>query len=122
MITTAELRIRYREFSDADMYPDSKLQLYINDAVILMADEHRWFDWYNQAQAALVGHLMYIADSSESGDGGIIAPMKKQDVDDVVIEQAVNAVDVTGLDYYATIYGQTYMRYVRMTFTGIFGI
>lgn len=121
-ITTAELRLRYNEFSDIDIYPDTKLQLYIDDAVIIMADEVRWFDWYKQAQAALVGHLLAVAESTESGDFGIMAPTKKQEVDDVIIEHAVNPVDPTGLDYLTTAYGQTYFRYLRMTFTGLYAI
>ena len=122
MITIGEFRVRYPEFSDEDFYSDARLNLFISDAVTIMADENRWLDFYNIAQAALVAHLLTIADNTEGGGDAGMFPISKQEVDDVIIQSAVNPVDVNSSLLYSTTYGRVYYRYLRMVFTTIIGI
>ena len=122
MITVADFRIRYPEFEDVDLYADARIQMFIDDAVIWMKDEHRWLDWYLLAQYCLVGHFLAIANMSETGDAGSAYPVKKQEVDDVLVEHAVAEVKATMDNFHSTIYGQNYYRYLLMTFAGPIGV
>lgn len=122
MVTVGEIRLRYPEFRDEDFYPDARLELFISDAVTLMADENRWLDFYNIAQAALVAHLLTVSTNTEGGGDAGMFPIEKQAVDDVLIHSAVNPVDVSSSLLFSTTYGRVYFRYLRMTFTTIIGI
>ena len=122
MILVADFRTRFPEFADIALFTDARIQLMIDEAVILMADEVRWLDWYELAQNYLVAHLLTLANATESGDGEARFPLKKQDVDDVLIESAVNKVAADISPLFTTTYGQSYYRYLRMTFTGIYGV
>lgn len=122
MITITDFRTRYPEFSDPILYPDARIQMFIDDAVIWMSDETRWLDWYNLAQFCLVAHFLAVATLSENGDSNANFPIKKQEVDDVLIEQAVGDISPTMDNFHTTTYGQSYYRYLRMTFTGLYGV
>ena len=122
MITIEDFRLRYPEFSDIDMFADERIQLFIDDAVIWMSEESRWLDFYPLAQNCLVAHFLAVSTLTESGDANSIFPVRKQEVDDVIIESAVNDINPTMDNFHSTSYGQSYYRYLRMTFTGIYGV
>jgi len=122
MIDIASFRIRYPEFANQTLYSDLRIQIFIDDAVIYMSDENRWLDFYVLAQSALVGHLLAVAQASETGDSGSLFPIKKQDVDDVIIDSAVSAAKPTNSNLASTTYGQVYHNFLRMTFAGIIGV
>lgn len=123
MITIGDLRLRYPEFSDEDLYPDNRIQLFIDDAVLIMKDNNgRWLDYYNLAQSALVAHLLELASNTEGGGDGGLFPISKQAVDDVLIESAINPVDVTESLLFSTTYGRVYYKYLRKCFTTMIAI
>ena len=122
MIQITDFRTRYPEFSDATLYPDARIQMLIDDAVIWMSDETRWLNWYDLAQNCLVAHFLAVATLTEAGETNSQFPIARQEVDDVVIESAVSGVSPTMDDFFSTSYGQSYYRYLRMTFTGIYGV
>lgn len=116
MATPADIKVRFPEFTDV---LDARIQLFIDDAELLMASPVRWLTYYEVALAYHTAHLLYVALNSEQGDGGIIAPIKKQEVDDVIIEQAVSPMKADALDFNSTTYGKRYYSYVRICFMGI---
>jgi len=122
MIAIADFRTRFPEFSDSILYPDARIQLFIDDAVIWMSSEGKWLDWYGLAQHCLVAHFLAVATLSESGDSNSIFPAVKQEVDDVLIQQAVSDVSPTMDNFFSTVYGQNYNRYLKMTFSGPIGV
>lgn len=122
MITIADFRTRYPEFGDSTLYPDARIQLFIGDAVIWMSETSKWLDWYELAQHCLVAHFLAVATFSESGDSNAQFPVKKQEVDDVLIEHAVGNVNPTMDNFYSTVYGQSYNQYLNMTFAGPVGV
>lgn len=122
MIDIASFRIRYPEFANITLFTDARVQLFIDDAVIYMSDENRWLDFYTLAQSALVGHLLTVAQASATGDSGSLFPISKQDVDDVIIETSISAVKPTASNLSSTTYGQVYQNFLRMTFTGMYGV
>lgn len=119
MATVADFRTRFPEFVDI---LDPRIQMFLDDAELLMASPVRWLDFYDIAHCYHAAHLLYLANLSETGDGGVVGPVKKQEVDDVIIEQAVSAVTPTALDYLSTAYGKRYYQYLRLCFAGIIGV
>lgn len=123
MITVANFRIRFPEFSDDTLFTDARIQMFIDDAVIWMSeDDGRWLDWYELAQYYLVAHFLTVATLTEGGDANSQFPVALQEVDDVIIKSAVSDVKPTMDVFHTTSYGQTYYRYLKMTFTGIYGV
>lgn len=120
MATLADFRARFPEF---DGVADGRVQIFLDDAALLMASPDRWLDFYDVAHAYHVAHLLTVSIWTSYGDAGAIGPVKKKEVDDVVIEKAVGAgVTPTTLNWFSTSYGQQYYQYLRVCFTGIYGV
>ena len=119
MATIADFRIRFPEFVDS---ADGRVQLFLDDAALLMATPTRWLDFYDIAQLYHAAHLLYVGNYTATGDGNVLAPVKKQEVDDVIIEQAVSGLAPNASDLQSTAYGKRYYQYLRLCFTGIYGV
>jgi hypothetical protein len=119
MATIVSMKDRFPEFVDI---PDARIQLFLDDAMLLMANRERWLDFYEVALSYFAAHLLYVGGLSATGDGGVIGPLKRQEVDDVVIEQAVAGVKATAEDLLSSTYGKRYYQYRRLCFTGIYGV
>ncbi len=110
MADVSQFQSRFPEFCEED---NDRVQLFLDDAELLMADKPKWMNFYDVAHSYYAAHLLTVGLSTESGDSGILAPIKKQEVDDVIIEQAVSAVSPTADDLYSTSYGKRYVNYRR---------
>ena len=121
MASVADFQLRFPEFCDED---DERVQLFLDDAALLMSDNEsgKWLTFYDVAQLYHAAHLLAVGMSTESGDIGSIAPVRKQEVDDVIIEHAVSDIGPTADDLYSTSYGKRYISYKRICFTGIYGV
>jgi len=119
MATIVDFRTRFPEFVDST---DERIQLFIDDATLLMASPTRWLDFYDIALCYHAAHLLYVGNYTATGDGNVLGPVRKQEVDDVIIEQAVNGVTPTQSDLFSTVYGKRYYQYQRLCFTGIYGV
>ena len=119
MATVVDFQDRFPEFTDIT---DSRVQMFLDDASLLMASPTRWLDFYDVALCYHAAHLLYVATLTATGDGGVLAPVKKQEVDDVVIEQAVGNVKPTAEDLLSTAYGKRYYQYRRLCFAGMYGV
>jgi len=119
MADLVTFKLRFPEFEDVI---DARIQLFLDDAALMMSSPIRWLDFYDVAQCYHAAHLLYVALYTESGDGGVLAPVKKQEVDDVVVEQAVGSVKPTALDWFSTAYGKQYYQYMRLVFAGPRGV
>lgn len=118
--TVVSFGIRFPEFCDVD---DDRVQLFLDDAALLMGtDDGRWLDFYSVAHAYHAAHLLTAGEASESGDYGILAPVKRQEVDDVVIESAIGNISATADDYFSTTYGKRYIHYRKICFMGPVGV
>lgn len=118
MATVADFKARFIEFDSVD---DARIQIFLDDAALVMASPERWLDFYDVAHVYHTAHLLTIATWSSMGDAGAIGPVKKKEVDDVIIEKAITAANPTALNYFTTTYGQQYFMYQRLCFTGIYG-
>ena len=119
MTSVAEFKDRFVEFAEVD---DVRLQLFLDDAALLMSSPAKWLDFYDVALAYHAAHLLVVSIHTETGDSGIIAPIKHQEVDDVVIKNAIGDVDPTFDDMYSTTYGKRYISYRRRCFIGLLGV
>ena len=102
MATVAQFQTRFPEFCQVD---DDRVQLFLDDAAQLMNDPAKWLSFYDTAHAYYAAHLLAVAEHTESGDSGIMAPAKKQEVDDVVIHNAIGELNPTLENLYSTSYG-----------------
>ena len=119
MATVLQFQARFPEFCGVG---DDRVQLFLDDAALLMADVPKWGDYYDVAHSYYAAHFLVVGQATESGDYGVLAPVKKQEVDDVIIEQAVSAVSATADDLYSTSYGKRYVNYRRLAIPLIIGV
>ena len=119
MATLEDFRNRFPEFIDV---PENRINLFLGDAELLMADPVRWLSFYDVAHAYHAAHLVYVGLHTQSGDGSVMAPVKRQEVDDVIIEQAIGAVTPTADDLLSSAYGKRYDMYRKICFAGIMGV
>tara|TARA_R110002020_G_scaffold25874_3_gene83696 strand:- start:366 stop:725 length:360 start_codon:yes stop_codon:yes gene_type:complete len=119
MATIATFRERFPEFS---VESDTRVQLFLDDAELLMASPDKWLAYYDTAHAYYAAHFLYCALQTEMGDGGVLAPIKKQEVDDVMVEQAVTALAANASDLQSTAYGKRYVNYRRLIAAGPLGV
>lgn len=117
-------RSRFPEFSDSVEYPDTRIQLFLDDAVnvYMGTDENRWCGKYDVAQAYLAAHLLTVGTGSELGDsnsksGGI----SSKSAGGVSISYATVAKDRTDNDQFfsSTVYGQQFLIIRNSCFVGV---
>lgn len=119
MASVAEFKLRFPEFCNE---VDGRVQLFLNDAALIMSSKPKWLDFYDVAHEYLTAHLFVVAQNTASGDSGTLAPVKHQEVDDVVIKNAIADVDPTFDDMYSTSYGKRYIAYRRRCIIGLIGV
>ncbi|NQZ74591.1 MAG: DUF4054 domain-containing protein [Ekhidna sp.] len=117
MLTYANWIARFPEFTAT---PEVRFDIFLDDAVLKMGKlESRWGTAYDKAQAYLVGHLIYLANRSSAGEQGAAVPIRSKEVDEVVVEYAISRDQANNFDALnSTTYGQEYIRYRRIYFSG----
>ena len=119
MASVAQFQERFPEFCDVN---DTRVQMFLDDAALLMKSPDKWLSFYDVAHSYHAAHFLVVAEATEMGDSGILAPVKEQEVDDVVIKNAIGDVEVTFDDLYSTSYGKRYVSYRRIITAGIYGV
>lgn len=100
-ITVSEFRTRFPEFSSEDDYPESRIQMFIEDTlnIHLGSNERPWNGKYNFAQSYLVAHLLTLATATELGDSSAkVGPISNKTVAGVSVSRAVVAKDRSDSD------------------------
>ena len=119
MASVADFTLRFPEFCDVD---DKRIQLFLDDAALLMTEPSRWLSFYEVAHVYHAAHLLTVGSFSEMGDAGVVAPVRKKEVDDVVIEKAINSQSPTSDNLLSTTYGVTYYKYLRIVTPRMVGV
>lgn len=119
MASVADFQNRFEEFCEVD---DDKVQMFLDDVALIMGSPARWLKFYDVAQQCYAAHFLSVSESTESGDSGITAPIKKQEVDDVVIESAIESIQPTFDELLSTAYGKRVLFYRKICFTGMRGV
>lgn len=120
MATSAAMFVaRFPEFADVDV---DRIQIFLDDAELTMVSETKWLGYFNVAHAYKAAHFLAIGQVTETGDIGVVGPISKQEVDDVVIEQAISSVSPTAEEFLSTSYGKRYIMYRKLCFTGPIGV
>ena len=117
--SVADFQLRFKEFCDVD---DVVVQLFLDDVALIMSSEAKWRGYYNTAQVYYAAHFLTVSHHTESGDSGTLAPVKKQEVDDVVIESAVGNIEPTFDELHSTSYGKRVIFYRKICFSGMYGV
>ena len=123
-VTVAAFRARFPEFTDDTVYPDARIEIFIEDAqlVYMGADENRWLGKYDYAQAYLVAHLLVSGEASEVGDSSVkVGPVSSKSAGGVSVTRAVATKDRSdGDDFYmGTVYGQRFLMTRNVCFVGV---
>ena len=123
-VTVAAFRARFPEFSDDVTYPDSRVEIFIEDSQLIYmgADENRWLGKYDYAQAYLVAHLLITAEASGAGDSSVkVGPVSSKSAGGVSVTRAVATKDRSdGDDFYmGTVYGQRFLMTRNACFAGV---
>lgn len=117
MLTYANWVARFPEFTAT---PEVRFNIFLEDAVLKMGStESRWGKAYDKAQAYLVAHLVYLANRTAAGEQGAAVPIRRKEVDEVVVEYAISRDQQNNFNSLnSTSYGQEYIRYRRTYFSG----
>ena len=119
MATVADFQNRFPEFSNVD---EDRVQLFLDDAALIMGTSGKWLKFFDVAHQYYAAHFLTVATATEFGDSGVLAPVTHQEVDDVVIKNAIGDIKPTMEDVYSTSYGKQFANYRRMCFNGMIGI
>tara|TARA_R110000851_G_scaffold308123_1_gene466911 strand:+ start:629 stop:991 length:363 start_codon:yes stop_codon:yes gene_type:complete len=117
--SVADFQLRFPEFATT---ADPVIQLYLDDVALIISSESKWLGFYNTVHQYYAAHFLAVAEHTESGDSGIMAPAKKQEVDDVVIESAIGDIEPTFDELNSTAYGKRVLFYRKICFTGMYGV
>lgn len=119
MATVAQFKIRFPEFQSVE---EARVQMFLDDCAALMGNESKWNLHYDTAHQYFAAHYLVVAEFSAMGDSGILAPVKKQEVDDVVVEHAITGVSPSFDELTSTSYGKRYQMYRAMAIPRILGV
>tara|TARA_R110000824_G_scaffold355165_1_gene542303 strand:+ start:10253 stop:10612 length:360 start_codon:yes stop_codon:yes gene_type:complete len=119
MATLADFRIRLPEFDDVI---DARVQIFLDDAAVIMNSPGKWVEFYDPAQIYLAAHWLHAGLRTEAGDAGVLAPVAHKETNDVVIKRAVGTASVDASDFTSTSYGKRYTFYRDIMFAGPVGI
>lgn len=121
--TPATFRIRFPEFSDSVEYPDTRIQLFLDDAAEdIGTDEGRWRGKYDRAHCYLGAHYLITGTKTEAGDVSATAgPISGKTAGGVSVTRAVVAKDLSSGDdfYLSTAYGQQFISIRNSCFVGV---
>lgn len=123
-ITVAQFRVRFEEFSDEDLYTDTKIEMLIEDSILVyMGDqESRWCGKYNYAQAYLVAHLLKASTDTAAGDSNSKAgSITSKSAGGVSVSRGSVSKDRSDQDDFlsSTAYGQQFLIVRRSCFAGV---
>ena len=117
--SVADFQQRFPEFCEVD---DVVVQLYLDDVALIMSSEGKWLNFYDVAQLYYTAHFVTIAEHTETGDSSTLAPIRKQQVDDVFIESVVSDIAPSADELLSTAYGKRVLFYRKICFAGIRGV
>lgn len=123
-IQYSEFITRFPEFSDKSLFPEPRVQLFIDDAVILHlgTDEARWGGKYDIAHSYLSAHLLSVATDSEMGDKTAkMGPISSKSAGGVSVTRSVVSKDLSTSDDFlnGTVYGVQFKQIRNMCFVGV---
>lgn len=118
-LTPADIKRRFPEFV---LDSDDRIEMAILEATIIMGDDvDRWGgqSMYYMANSYLIAHLITAANATMNGDENAMSPIRRTSVDDVEVDYAVAmGIPFMDTDLASTAYGQRYLMYRGMLFTG----
>lgn len=106
MITPAEFKIRFPEFSSED---DTRIQLFIDDSVVIL-NEPYWGTKFDMGLSYYTAHLLVIGTKTAAGSSGSQGSVTSRSVDGTSVSYGNSSTGDTADDFLAsTAYGQRYL-------------
>lgn len=116
-------RLRFPEFLDDTIYPDPRIQLFLDDTLEdIGTDEYRWCGKYNRAHCYYAAHLLILGTKTEVGDvSATSGAVTSKSAGGVSIGRTVVAKDLSSSDdmLSTTSYGQQFMVIRNGCFAGV---
>jgi len=119
MASVTDFKTRFPEFASV---ADARIQLFLDDAALLMSSPGKWRDFYDIAHQYYAAHFLVAAQFTERGDSGILAPVNHKEVDDVVIKKAIGESLPRTDELLSTSYGKRYWNYRKICLVGPRGV
>ena len=119
MASVADFQARFPEYEEV---LEPRIQLFLDDAALLMKSPQKWGSFYDVALLYFAAHLLAVGEHTEAGDVTAMGPVKQQEVDDVLIVSAVRDVEPSASEFLSTAYGKRYLYYRKIMFSGPIGI
>lgn len=108
-ITAAEFKIRFPEFVSES---ETRIDMFIEDAVVVL-NEAYWGAKYNLGLYYYTAHILVLANRTDSGNVGSVAPVSGRSVDGASVSYSTGNMATGGNDGDAwlnsTQYGQRYI-------------
>lgn len=121
--TVSVFRIRFPEFTDITEYPDTRIQMFLDDAVEdIGSDENRWCGKYDRAHSYYSAHLLILGSKTEAGDiSATSGAITSKSAGGVSVGRTVVAKDLSSADdmLSTTSYGQQFMVIRNSCFAGV---
>lgn len=121
--TIATFRLRFPEFSDDTEFPDARVQLFLDDAqVIIGSEENRWCGKYDLAHAYYAAHLLSVGTNSELGDSASkVGAIQSKSAGGVSVTRTSAIKNKSDEEDWllSTTYGQQFMIIRRGCFVGV---
>jgi hypothetical protein len=119
-----DLRTRFPEFVDDTMYSEDRIQLFLDDAILLYigSDESRWLGKYNIVHCLLCAHLLTVGISTELGDTSAnTGEIVSKTVGSVSVSRAIVPKNRSDMDnfFISTSYGQQFLNIRNTTFATV---
>jgi hypothetical protein len=117
MVTIAEFRERFLDFSDSGAYPDSRIQLFLDDSSLLIGDN--WGTCKDLGIMYLTAHYLVISNAENSGITSSANQVSSKSVGSVS-ESFATPTFKNENDYFysSTSYGQRYLSYKKIVGVG----
>ncbi len=119
MASVVDFQTRFPEFSEVS---SGRVQMFLDDTALLMSSPAKWLDFYDVAHLYYTAHFLVVSEATDAGDSGVLAPVKHQEVDDVVIKNAISDISPTFDELYSTSYGKRFAKYRKICFAGMYGV
>lgn len=122
MATINDFRTRFPEFLCPLQYPDSRIQMFLDDALMDISVP-KFGDLADRAQVYLAAHYLALATGTMDGDAGTVGKVSNKSVDGVSVayvsstnqgSSGSNQKDI----FESTSYGQYYLELVKRVCPG----
>ena len=118
MVNVADFRTRFPEFLCPDSYPDSRITMFLTDALTDI-NVDKFGVLAERAQLYLAAHYLSVATGTQQGDAGNVGKIASKSVDSVSVSYGGGGEGSQADVFESTSYGQVYLQLVKRACPGM---